>query len=141
MVEALAAQGFDEPFHIGILPRGPRRDLHLLDPQGVHPAREYRPVDRIVVAQKVARASVPGERLHELLGCPLGRWGVGDADVDDAGPDAPPGLQSRARQISAFLGITLLSGAARRAKARAATREPRVTAAHLHGALSPPSLT
>ena len=41
VVEALAAASSDEAFDI-VLPRRPWRDLHLLDPQGVHPAREHR---------------------------------------------------------------------------------------------------
>ena len=57
-----------------------------MDPQGLDAAREHGPVDRIAVAQEVARGGVPGERLHELLGRPLGGGGVGDVDVDDASP-------------------------------------------------------
>ena len=49
-------------------------------------AREHDPVDRIAVAQQVSRGGLPGERLHELLGRPLGRGGVGDVDVDHASP-------------------------------------------------------
>ena len=86
VVEALAAQGPDEAFHVRILPRGPRRRLDFVDPHGLGSAREHDPVHRIAVAQEVARGSLPGERLHELLGRPLGRGGVGDVDVDDASP-------------------------------------------------------
>jgi hypothetical protein len=32
VVEALAAEGADEPFHVGILPRRPRRCLDVMDP-------------------------------------------------------------------------------------------------------------
>jgi hypothetical protein len=38
VVEALAAQGPDETFDIGNLPRGPRGALDLVDPQGSNPA-------------------------------------------------------------------------------------------------------
>jgi hypothetical protein len=75
MVEALAAQGPDEAFHVGILPRGPRRGLHFADPQGLDSAGEHDPVDRVAVAQEILRGGLPGERLHELLGCPLGGGG------------------------------------------------------------------
>jgi hypothetical protein len=44
------------------------------------------PIDRIAVAQQVSWGSLPGERLHELLGRPLNRGGAGDVDVDDAPP-------------------------------------------------------
>src|SRR4029453_3675382 len=44
VVEALAAQGPDEAFDIGSLPGGSWGDLDLVDPQGVHPAGEHRPV-------------------------------------------------------------------------------------------------
>ena len=86
VVEALAAQGADEAFHVRILPRRPRRRLDFVDPHGLDSAREHDPVDRIAVAQEVSRGGLPGERLHELLGRPLGRGGVGDVDVDDASP-------------------------------------------------------
>jgi hypothetical protein len=49
-------------------------------------AGEHDPVDRVAVAQEISRGGLPGERLHELLGCPLGGGGVGDVDVDDAPP-------------------------------------------------------
>ena len=45
--------GPDEAFHVGILPRGPRRDLHLVDPQGLNSAGEHDSVDGIAVAQQV----------------------------------------------------------------------------------------
>ena len=86
MIEALAAQGADEAFDIGVLPRRPRRRLDFEYPQRLDSAGEHGAVDRIAVAQQVARGGVPGERLHELLSRPLGRRDVGDVDVDDASP-------------------------------------------------------
>jgi hypothetical protein len=38
VMEAVAAQCADKAFHVGILPRRPRADGHLLDPQGVRAA-------------------------------------------------------------------------------------------------------
>ena len=76
VVEALAAEGADEPFHVGILPRGSRRRLDFMDTQGLDAARERAPVHRIAIAQEVARRSLSGEDLHELLGRPLGRVGA-----------------------------------------------------------------
>ena len=43
MVEALAAQGPNEAFHVRILPRGPRGRLDFADPQGLEAAREHGP--------------------------------------------------------------------------------------------------
>jgi len=43
VVEALAAEGSDEAFHVRILPRGPRRRLDFADPHGVDSAREPTP--------------------------------------------------------------------------------------------------
>ena len=86
MVEALASEGADEPFHVGILPRRPRRRLDFEDPEGLDSARERDPVDRIAIAQHVSRSGLPGAGLHELLRRPLGRGGVGDVDVKDAPP-------------------------------------------------------
>jgi hypothetical protein len=42
-VEALAAQGPDVALDIGILPRGARCDLHLVDPQDVDPRETTTP--------------------------------------------------------------------------------------------------
>jgi hypothetical protein len=78
VVETLAAEGADEPFHVGILPRRPRRRLDFVDPHRLRSPRERDPVHRIAIAQEVSRGSLPGERLHELLGRPLGGGGVGD---------------------------------------------------------------
>jgi hypothetical protein len=66
--------------------QGTGRRLDFVDPQGLGSAREHDPVHGIAVAQEVARGNLPGERLHELLGRPLGRGGVGDVDVDGASP-------------------------------------------------------
>jgi hypothetical protein len=54
VVEALAAEGADETFHVGILPRGPMRRLDFMDPHGLDAARERDPVHRIAIAQEVA---------------------------------------------------------------------------------------
>jgi hypothetical protein len=62
------------------------RRFDFVDPHGLGSTREDDPVDRIAVAQEVSRGRLPGERLHELVGGPLGRGGVGDVDVDDASP-------------------------------------------------------
>jgi hypothetical protein len=79
VVEALAA-------HVRILPSRPRRRLDFPDSQGLDAAREHDPVDRIAVAQEVARGRLQGAGLHELLRRPLGRGGVGHVDVEDASP-------------------------------------------------------
>ena len=52
--------------------------------QGLASAGERGPVDRIAVTQEVAWGGLPGERLHELLGRPLRRGGVGHVEVEDA---------------------------------------------------------
>ena len=72
VVEALAAQGADEPFHVRILPGDRGAVLTSWIPWPGLDSRT-RPVDCIAVAQQVSRGGVPGERLHELLGRPLGR--------------------------------------------------------------------
>ena len=85
MVEALAAQGSDEAFHVRILPWGPGGRLDLADSHGLGSARERDAVHRIAVAQHVARGGIPGEGLYELLGR---HWAVGVSVtlVNDASP-------------------------------------------------------
>jgi hypothetical protein len=58
--------------------------LDFADPQGLDVAREQDAVDRIAVAQQVARGRLPGERLHELLDRPLGRGSGGHVAMDHA---------------------------------------------------------
>jgi hypothetical protein len=72
VVEALTAEGADEPFHVRILPRRPRRCLDFMDPHGLDSPRERDPVDRIAIAQHVSRGGLPGEGLHEAV-----HWAVG----------------------------------------------------------------
>ena len=75
VIEALAAQGADEAFDIGILPRRPRRRLDFADPQGLDSAGERDPVDRIAVAQEVSWGGLPGGRPPSVAGPSTGPWG------------------------------------------------------------------
>jgi hypothetical protein len=86
VVEALAAEGADETFHVGILPRRPSRRPDFADSHAFHPTRELDAVDPVAVAQEISRGSLPGEGFYKLPSRPLGGGGVSDVDVDDASP-------------------------------------------------------
>src|SRR5881409_3049888 len=50
VIETLAADTPDEPFHVGILPRRPRGDHHLCNPYMLDPLPKGGPVDAIPIA-------------------------------------------------------------------------------------------
>jgi hypothetical protein len=52
-VQALAAHGADQPFHIAILPRRTRRDRSVTNAHGFHSAREDVAVCTVIVAHQV----------------------------------------------------------------------------------------
>ncbi len=61
MIEALAPNGTNHPFHIGSLPRGSRRAQYFLNTHVSHLSSEVIAEDRIAVAQQVARELVKGK--------------------------------------------------------------------------------
>lgn len=67
VVQALAADGANDAFDIGSLPGGTRCRQHLFDPHGFDLIHEIFSEDPVAIAQQVARRSVPGKGLPELL--------------------------------------------------------------------------
>ena len=51
VIEALAAQGADDAFHVGMLPRGLRRRENLLDSHGFYIFRKLIAEDPVAVAK------------------------------------------------------------------------------------------
>ena len=86
VVEALAADGADDPFDERVLPRRVRGREDFLDPQASYRATERLAVDAVPVADEETRSVGPRPRLAELLGGPDGRRVGGDVDVHDPSP-------------------------------------------------------
>src|SRR5512135_816802 len=84
MIQALPANGTDEPFDIRGLPGRARSsedfsDQHVcgLSPEGVA-------IDAITVAEQVAGSRVPRKCLHQLRRGPLCSWMFGHVEMHDA---------------------------------------------------------
>src|SRR5215472_4952091 len=84
MVQALAADRANQPFHVSPLPRRPWCRQHLLDPLRFHLIYELLAEDLVAVAEQVARCSVPRERFAQLLRCPLGSRMLRHREVENA---------------------------------------------------------
>ena len=54
-----------------ILPGTLRGRDHLFDAHAVHSIAEENAIDRVSVPQQILWRRIPGESLHDLLGCPL----------------------------------------------------------------------
>src|SRR5215471_6285709 len=72
MVQAFSANASDHPFRIAVLPRTPSRYRNLPDTDSINSRGEVVSVDPITIAHQVARHSVVGKCLHELLCRPRG---------------------------------------------------------------------
>jgi len=84
MIEALAPNGTNHPLHIGSLPRGSGRRQHFLNAHVSHLSSELSAEDSIAVAEQVARESVEGKCLPQLLSRPLCSRVGGDIEVKNA---------------------------------------------------------
>src|SRR5436853_5322004 len=71
MVQAFAANGANEPFHIGPLRRRPGGRQHLFDSHGLYLADKLLTEDPIAVAQQIAWRTLPGKSVPKLLHRPL----------------------------------------------------------------------
>src|SRR5215472_12506748 len=72
MVQAFSANASDHPFRIAVLPRTPSRYRNLPDTHSINSRGEVASVDPITIAHQVARHTVVGKCLHELLCRPRG---------------------------------------------------------------------
>ena len=78
MVKTLSPDRADEAFREGILPGASGSREGLLESACPHTLAEEVPVDRIAIAKEIGRGAVVGEGVHDLLGCPSGRWMLGE---------------------------------------------------------------
>ena len=84
MIQALAPDRIDQALGERILPGAVRRREDFLDPHALHPVPEVLAVDPVTVAQEIGGRGVIRERLHDLLGGPVGGGVLGHVEVDDA---------------------------------------------------------
>ncbi len=83
MIEAIAAQGSDEPLHERVLPRTAWCAEDLFDPHTLDPPLKCAAVDRIAIAEEVFRRAVPWDGFDDLLARPLSRRILSDVEVQN----------------------------------------------------------
>src|SRR5437660_79738 len=75
MVQTFAANGTDQPFHVGILPGRSGRAPHFFRPHAFRHDGEVLTVDRISIAPQISGYLVPGKpsriccMVHSWVGC------------------------------------------------------------------------
>jgi hypothetical protein len=84
VIEAFAADTPNEPLDERSLPRTPRGDHYLFDPQLLYPLPKRGTIDAVPIAQEIPRGLVPREGINDLLGGPLRRGMLSDVEVDYA---------------------------------------------------------
>jgi hypothetical protein len=67
LIEHLATDTPDEPLAVGILPGTARGDLHFFDAHVLDALLEHYTVDRVPIPEEIARRSIPGKRIDDLL--------------------------------------------------------------------------
>lgn len=98
MIEAIAAQGSDQPLHERVLPRTSRCAEDLFDPHALDPPLKCAAVDRIAIAEEVFRRAVPWEGLDDLLARPLSRRILGNVEVQNL-ISGRPGFPARPMRV------------------------------------------
>ncbi len=86
VVRALASDRTDQPFHEWILPRRSVRGDDFFDVEIPRFLLEHCSVDRIPIAQQIARRRVPWERFHQLLSGPFCGRMRGDVEMEHTSP-------------------------------------------------------
>ena len=84
MIQAFAANGANEPFHISPLPGRVGRRQHLFDPHRLDLTDKLLTEDPIAVAQQIAWRTLPRKSVPKLLHRPLNCQMSGDANLENA---------------------------------------------------------
>ena len=85
VIETLAPDRADEPFHERILPGAVRRRNDFLDLHALHSVPKLVAVDVVTIAEETGRRrGVVREGVHDLLGGPVGGGVLGHVEVDNA---------------------------------------------------------
>ena len=86
MLETLATNASDDPFHVRALPRRARDARNLLDAEPCDAAFEVSAVHSVPGPQHVARSGVPRKGVNNLLCSPLCRRVFRDIEMYDTAP-------------------------------------------------------
>ena len=86
MIKILATDRPDESLNIRVLPKGSRRDEHILDAHVPDVGTKHVTVDCIAFMNQEARCSVEWKSFDDLLGRPLGHRMGSDVEVHDLSP-------------------------------------------------------
>src|SRR5215472_5522718 len=84
MVETLAPNGANDPFHVGSLPGRTRRRQHLFYSHVGQLFSEVLAENRVAISQQVTRELLERECVAQLLAGPLGGWVRGHVEVKNA---------------------------------------------------------
>jgi hypothetical protein len=86
MIQALAADAPDQPFHVGILPWALRGDDHFCDPHVLHPLPKRGAVDPVPIMEEIPRGLIPRKGVDDLRRCPRGGGRLGHVDGHEPSP-------------------------------------------------------
>jgi hypothetical protein len=86
VIQTLAANRANHPFHVSSLSRRGRSRKHFLDSHGFHILTKLAAENAVPVAQQISRDLIKGEGLAQLLGSPFGAGVGGYVEMDDAPP-------------------------------------------------------
>ena len=83
MIQALAADGADDPFDERVLPGCPWSNEHLSNPHAGDAPGEGLAVDGITIAEQISRSGLVREGLEDLASGPAGRGVIRDVEVEE----------------------------------------------------------
>ena len=86
VVQAFPADGADQSFDHGILPRGARRNQLLFQAQALDSTHEVGAMDGGPIPEQITGRGGKNEGFDHLLGGPGGRGSVRDVEVKDLAP-------------------------------------------------------
>jgi hypothetical protein len=89
VVEALAANGADDPLDKRVLPGRARGDADLVDPHPFDSPHELLAVDRVSITKQESRSRIVRERLDDLLSGPDCRRVIGDVEMEELAAIVP----------------------------------------------------
>ncbi len=82
MVQAVSADGTDQPLHVGPLPGAGWSGEDFLNVHALDSLAKVPPVDVVSISQQVTRCGVFRKGFHHLLPCPESRGILRDVEVN-----------------------------------------------------------